>query len=93
MGQMGFYDFGPLTTLLGLGLAGVTAYVGIRTGLDQKGAMKVMGWVVASAGTLSVLFLLGNLLLPVPRPTNGTSSGSVAQVPQQSRQPQGIPTR
>jgi hypothetical protein len=47
--------------VLALGISGATAYVGLHTGLNQKGLLGVLGWVVGSAGALNAVFMLAGI--------------------------------
>jgi hypothetical protein len=72
---------GVIGTLLGLGISGSAAYVGISAGLKQKGAHSVLGWVVGLSGALAGLATLTALLgaaFKKPAQTT-TSEGTVAQ--------------
>lgn len=48
-------------SLLGLGLAAGTAWVGIRAGMKEKGFLSVVGWVVGIGGGLRALLYTGGL--------------------------------
>ncbi len=52
MGQTGG-DF--VEGVVNLALSGATAYVGLWTGMNQKGVLSIAGWVVGIGGALSAL--------------------------------------
>ncbi len=72
---------GVIGTLLGLGISGSAAYVGISAGLKQKGAHSVLGWVVGLSGSLAALATLTAIVgnaFKKPAPQTTTSEGTVA---------------
>ncbi len=58
MGQTGG-DF--VGGIVNLALSGATTYVGLWTGMNQKGVLSIAGWVVGIAGGLSTLMKLGDV--------------------------------
>ncbi len=87
------FDFSPgIKAIFALGIAGLTAYVGIRTGIDGKGSMKYMGWIVGVIGGLTALLSAGELLA-LTMAQNKPEPQQTAEVPKPTQQPQGIPTR
>jgi len=55
------YDKSALGSVLGLGLAGATAYVGIHTGMKSTGFLAVMGWVVGIAAAASGVVMVAEV--------------------------------
>jgi hypothetical protein len=69
-----------LAPVLGIGLSGAIAYVGMRTALTQKGTYRALGWVVGIVGIIGGLSSLAWMM--------GFGSIPQSQLPQN-----GIPTQ
>ena len=52
---------GVLAPILGLGVAGGAAYLGIRAGLKETGAIKWIGWIVGLSGLVAVVTTVADL--------------------------------
>lgn len=72
---------GVVGTLLGLGISGAAAYVGISAGLKQKGTHAVLGWIVGLSGSLATLATVTAILSYAfsKPPVQTASEGTVQQ--------------
>ncbi len=52
---------GVLAPVVGIGLAGGIAYLGIRAGLKETGATQWVGWIVGLTGLIAVVTTIGDL--------------------------------
>ncbi len=64
VGQAGIEKLGVagvLAPVIGIGLAGSAAYLGIRAGLRETGATQWIGWIVGLTGLIAVVTTVGDL--------------------------------
>ena len=52
---------GVLAPVIGIGLAGSAAYLGIRAGLKETGATQWIGWIVGLTGLIAAVTTIGDL--------------------------------
>jgi hypothetical protein len=55
--------YGIMAPLVGLGISGSIAYVGMHTALNQRGWLSALGWVAGISGILGALFTFTGVVL------------------------------